>query len=62
MNKAARNPEMGRFNDALRRAVSVSKADLQKLLAEEKMSKISKPKPGPRPKSSASVRASAESD
>jgi hypothetical protein len=30
------SPEMARFNDALRQAMQVSKADLNRLLAEDK--------------------------
>jgi hypothetical protein len=44
--------EMERFQDGLRKVLSVSKADLNKMLAEEKASKKGKLKPGPRPKTS----------
>ncbi len=46
---------MDRFNEGLRRVLSVSKTDLKRILAEEKASKAGKVKPGPKPKSSASV-------
>jgi hypothetical protein len=42
------NPEMNQFNNALRKVLSLSKTDLQKLLAEEKASKVGKQKPGPK--------------
>lgn len=54
MNKLSSNVEMQRFNAALQKVVSVSKSDLQKMLAEDKANKVGKRKPGPRPKSSAS--------
>jgi hypothetical protein len=62
LEKMAHNVDMKRFNSALRRVVSVSKSDLQKLLAEEKMSKVGKPRPGPRPRSSASDHVSRDID
>lgn len=62
MHKVLVESEMGRFNSALRRVLSVSKSNLQRLLAEEKASKVSKRKPGPRSKTSASDRVSRESD
>jgi len=46
--------EMQRFNDALRGVLSVSKNDLNRMLEEERQSKIGKTKPGPKPKTSAS--------
>ncbi len=45
---------MRRFNDALRNILHVSKSDLNRMLEEERQSKIGKPKPGPKPKTSAS--------
>jgi hypothetical protein len=44
------SPEMTRFNDALRQILQVPKAELNRLLAEEKASKKGKTKPGPKPK------------
>ncbi len=46
--------EMQRFEGALRSVLSVSKSDMQKMLEDERRSKIGKPKPGPKPKTSAS--------
>lgn len=43
-------PDMQRFNDALRSVLRVSKHDLQEMLAAEKMANADKPKRGPRPK------------
>lgn len=57
-----KSAEMRRFNNALRGVLSVSKSDLNRMLEDERRSKIGKPKPGPKPKSSASVRAASESD
>jgi hypothetical protein len=54
--------EMNRFRDGLRQVLSVSKADLNRLLADDKAAKAGKLKPGPKPKSSASVPASSGSD
>ena len=56
------NTGMDRFNDGLRQVLSVSKTDLNRMLAEEKASKEGSVKPGPKPKSSPSVPASTESD
>jgi hypothetical protein len=56
------NEHMDRFNDALRQVLNVSKADLSRMLAEEKLSKQGKVKPGPKPKLPASDRASADTD
>jgi hypothetical protein len=54
--------EMERFGAGLRQVLSVSKAELKRLLAEEQASKAGKRKPGPKPKSSPSVLVSAQSD
>jgi len=43
------------FQNALRSVLQVSKADLNRMLAEEKAANAGKPKRGPKPKSSASV-------
>jgi len=50
----AKTPEMGRFNDALRSVLQVSKSDLKQMLADEKQANAGKLKPGPKPKTSAS--------
>jgi hypothetical protein len=50
--------EIDRFNAGLRQVLSVSKSDLNRMLAEEKSAKAGKAKPGPKPKSSASVHGS----
>jgi hypothetical protein len=52
-------PEMARFNDALRQVVQVSKADLQRLLHDEKAIKATRQKRGPKP---SSARASRDKD
>ncbi len=52
--------EMSRFNIALRGALSVSKSDLNRLLAEEKVSHRLKQKPGRKPKSLASAHVSSD--
>lgn len=62
VDKSENSAEMNRFNAALRQVLSVSKADLNKMLAEEKASKNGKLRPGPRPKSLASGHASGRSD
>jgi hypothetical protein len=48
----AENPEkaMAVFNIALRRAISVPKAKMDKMLAAEKTANADKPKRGPKPK------------
>jgi hypothetical protein len=43
--------EMGRFEEALRQIMQVSKEDLKKIQAEEEAEKADKPKRGPKPKS-----------
>jgi hypothetical protein len=48
--EAERSPEMGRFNQGLREALSVSKEDLKRLLTDEKTRDADKPKRGPKPK------------
>lgn len=54
--------EMTRFNDALRQAMSVSKADLNRLLAQDKLTPLAPQKRGRKPKSSASVPVSPDTD
>lgn len=46
-------PEMTRFNDALRKVLSVSKAELNSRIEADRQSRADKPKRGPKPKSSA---------
>jgi hypothetical protein len=53
--------EMQRFNSALRSVLQVSKADMNRMLADEKQANAGKPKRGPKPKISASGHASGES-
>jgi hypothetical protein len=50
------------FQSALRQVLQVSKADLNRMLAEEKIANAGKPKRGPKPKISASGHASRETD
>jgi hypothetical protein len=59
---AATSPEMQRFNDALRRAVSVSKTELNRLLAQDKLTPLVPQKRGRKPKPSASGPASLDTD
>jgi hypothetical protein len=42
------------FSDALRKVLQVSKTDLNRMLADEKLANAGKPKRGPKPKLSAS--------
>ena len=46
--------EYTNFQNALRRVLQVSKTDLNRMLAEEKIANAGKPKRGPKPHSSAS--------
>jgi len=50
----SKSPEMRRFKDALRSVLSVSKSDLNEMLADEKQANAGKLKPGPKAKTSAS--------
>jgi hypothetical protein len=50
------------FQNALRTVLQVSKTDLNRMLAEEKIANAGKPKRGPKPHSSASGHASHETD
>jgi hypothetical protein len=50
VENAPRSPEMKNFDDALRRVLRVSKAELNRRLAEEEANKVGKPKRGPKPK------------
>lgn len=54
VQKSHEFPEMERFNDALRQAMQVSKADLKRLLAEDKITPLVPQKRGRKPKSVAS--------
>jgi hypothetical protein len=61
--KKPSNIEYQRFNDALRQVLQISKSDLNRALAEEKLANTGKPKRGPKPKrSSASDRASGDTE
>jgi len=61
--KSTQSPEYQRFTGALRRVLQVSKADLNRMLADEKLANAGKLKRGPKPKhSSASVHASNDKD
>lgn len=48
------------FQNALRSVLQVSKVDLNRMLAEEKIANAGKPKRGPKPRSSASAHASGD--
>jgi hypothetical protein len=45
-----KSAKIRRFQDALRSVLRVSKDDLNRMLEEERRSKIGKLKPGPKPK------------
>ena len=49
-DKSANSPEMVRFNSALRQAMQVSKADLKRLLAQDKITPLVPQKRGRKPK------------
>jgi hypothetical protein len=51
-------PEMSRFNEVLHRVMQVSKADLSRLLEDEKAIESAKQKPGRKPNSLSSDPAS----
>jgi hypothetical protein len=59
--KQPKSLEQQRFEGALRSVLQVSKSDMQKMLADEKIANACKPKRGPKPKTSASGHASGES-
>jgi hypothetical protein len=48
VEKSEQSIEMGRFNDALRQVIRVSKEDLNRLLADEKAAISDRPKRGPK--------------
>ncbi len=56
------SPEYMNFENALRQVLTVSKADMNRMLAEEKIANAGKPKRGPKPKTSASGHVSSERD
>jgi hypothetical protein len=59
---AAKNNEFSAFESALKKVLQVSKADLNRMLAEEKAANIGKLKRGPKPKTSPSGHVSGSSD
>jgi hypothetical protein len=56
------SPEMARFNTMLRQVMQVSKEDLNRLLAEDKITPLVPQKRGRKPKSSPSSPASSDKD
>ena len=52
--------EYTNFEHAMRAIMRAPKADVERMLAEEKAERATKPKRGPKPRSSASVHASEE--
>lgn len=50
------NAELRKFQDALKSVLSVSKSEMNQMLAAEKAANAGKPKRGPRPKTSVSGR------
>ena len=52
--RAKTSPEYQKFTGALRTVLQVSKTDMNRMLEEERLSKIGKVKPGPKPKTSTS--------
>lgn len=57
-----RSLEYMNFENAMRAALRVSKADVNRVLAEEKAERAKMPKRGPKSKTSASGHASGEKD
>jgi hypothetical protein len=51
-------PEMARFNDALRSVMTVTKPELTALLHDDRAIEAVRQRKGPKPKTSASARAS----
>jgi hypothetical protein len=49
-NRPSNSPEMDRFNAALKQAMSVSKAELKRLLAQDKITPLAPQKRGRKPK------------
>jgi hypothetical protein len=62
MHTKSESVEMGRFREALRGAMQVSKEDLKRLLAEDRVTPLVPQKRGRKPKSSASGHASPDKD
>jgi hypothetical protein len=60
--KSKPSPEYEQFTGALRAILQVSKSDMNRMLEEERVSKIGKTKPGPKPKTSASGRVVSDRD
>ena len=54
-SSAKTSAEYTRFDSAMRTILQVSKTDLNRMLAEEKIANAGKPKRGPKPKTSASA-------
>jgi len=54
--------EYRNFENAMRAMLRASKADVNRVLAEEKLANAGKPKRGPKPKTSASVPAVSDRD
>jgi hypothetical protein len=55
-------PEMTRFNDALRQVMKVTKPELNALLRDDEAVESVRQRKGPKPKTSASARASSQDD
>jgi hypothetical protein len=60
--KSKPSPKYEKFAGALRTVLQVSKSDMNRMLEEERVSKIGKTKPGPKPKTSTSGRAVSDKD
>jgi len=59
MNSNAKaNPEYEKFDSAMRRVLTVSKAELRRRIDADKLAHADRPKRGPKPKTSASDHAS----
>lgn len=56
------SPEYTNFENAMRTILRASKAEVNRVLAEEKTERATKPKRGPKPRVSASGHASRERD
>lgn len=61
-SKPNSSPEYQKFTGALRTVLQVSKSDMNRMLEEERVSKIGKTKPGPKPKTSTSGPAASDKD
>lgn len=62
MMTTSHSSDYERFSTALRKVLQVSKTDLNRMMEEEKRANAGKPKRGPKPKTSASGRASENRD